>query len=84
MVDSNRGSTTTVNQLLINSIRRQFKNGKLECRASSSSEAPDVVREVPLTIYCKLNLTEISKKTSLVFSTPSYLKMSTKNDFLKV
>lgn len=54
VVDSNRGSATTVNQLLITSIGRQFKNGKLECRASSSSEAPDVVREVPLTLYCKL------------------------------
>lgn len=53
VVDSNRGSKTTVNQLLISSVNRNLKGGRLECRASSSQVAGSIVRLVPLNIFRK-------------------------------
>ncbi|KAL1513908.1 hypothetical protein ABEB36_003247 [Hypothenemus hampei] len=66
VVDSKADSHTTVNQLFISSVNRNYKGGRLECRTSASEVAPYIVREVPLNIYLK----------------PSKVKIVTPNDLL--
>ncbi|XP_050295244.1 nephrin isoform X2 [Anthonomus grandis grandis] len=68
VVDSNRGSQTTVNQLLITSLPRQFKGGKLECRASASQTAGEIIRRVPLNIFLKPNKVKIVTPNTLLSS----------------
>ncbi|XP_019764503.2 hemicentin-2 [Dendroctonus ponderosae] len=65
VVDSNRGSQTTVNQLLISSVSRNLKGGRLECRASSSQVAGSIVRVVPLNIFLKPNKVKIVTPNNL-------------------
>lgn len=52
VVDSKSGESHTVNQLLTK-VTRSLKGQKLQCRASSSEIAGDIVREVPINVYCK-------------------------------
>lgn len=51
VVDSSTSSLTTVNQLDIKSVPRSYRGDRLECRATSSEMAADIVREVPLIVY---------------------------------
>ncbi|KAF7281767.1 hypothetical protein GWI33_004282 [Rhynchophorus ferrugineus] len=66
VVDSSRNSLTTVNQLVIKSVGRELRGARLECRASSSEIAGDIIREVPITVFLK----------------PSKVKIVTPNDLL--
>ncbi|XP_030745151.1 hemicentin-1 [Sitophilus oryzae] len=68
VVDSNRGAHTTVNQLLIKSVSRNLRGGRLECRASSSEIAGNVVREVPITVFLKPNKVKIVTPNDLLSS----------------
>ncbi|KAJ8941646.1 hypothetical protein NQ314_010290, partial [Rhamnusium bicolor] len=63
VIDSSRASFTTVNQLIINNTPRHFKGARFECRASSSENAGDIIREVPLTIFCKYISNKIKANT---------------------
>ncbi|CAH2016234.1 unnamed protein product [Acanthoscelides obtectus] len=64
VIDSDKSSYITVNQLEIRSTPRNFKSAHLECRASSSELAGFVSRVVPLIVYRKLNYLTASKPVS--------------------
>lgn len=57
VVDTGRSALTAVNQLVIPKAPRSLRGSRLECRASSMEIAGDIVREVPIIIFCKLTIT---------------------------
>ncbi|XP_060524605.1 hemicentin-1 isoform X2 [Cylas formicarius] len=66
VVDSSRDSHTSVNQLLITAVPRHLKGARLECRTSSSENAGDIVREVPITVFLKPNKVKIVTPNDLL------------------
>ncbi|VEN64217.1 unnamed protein product [Callosobruchus maculatus] len=66
VIDSEKSSYTTVNQLEIRSTPRSFKGAHLECRASSSELAGFVARDVPLIVLLKPNKVKIVTPNDLL------------------
>lgn len=53
VVDTSSNSFTTVNQLIISHLSRDFKGSRLECRATSSEVDGYIIRSIPLVVYCE-------------------------------
>nr|XP_022903613.1 nephrin isoform X2 [Onthophagus taurus] len=72
VVDTKKGAYTTVNQLVISRLPREYKGGKLECRASSMDIADVIIREVPLIIYLRPNKVKIVTPNDLMSSAKTH------------
>ncbi|KAJ3650013.1 hypothetical protein Zmor_021726 [Zophobas morio] len=66
VVDSSKDSITTVNQLKIQRVPRDYKKANFECRASSHSSAGVIVRQVPIVVFLKPNKVKIVTPNQLM------------------
>ncbi|XP_015837630.1 hemicentin-2 isoform X2 [Tribolium castaneum] len=82
VVDSSETSFTIVNQLTRRHTPRSFWKSHLECRASSSAIAGDVVRVVPIVVLLKPNKVKIVTPNDLLsIHKPQNVKCETSGSY---
>ncbi|KRT86432.1 Immunoglobulin, partial [Oryctes borbonicus] len=72
VVDTEKNSFTTVNQLDIAKLPRSLKGAKLECRVTSIDIADVIVREVPIIVYLRPNKVKIVTPNELMSSAKTH------------